>query len=224
MAGSRPAHASGLEHGTRRTALVAGATGLVGGELVRQLATHPAYATVQMLTRRVPDTLLPGVEPLVVDFERPDAYADQLTADDVFCALGTTMRKAGSRAAFRRVDHDYVLDIARLARARGARHFLLVSSLGANPASRVFYSRVKGEVEAAVQELGYPSLTIVRPSVLLGTRAEFRLGEALVKPFGILMPRRYRPVHASAVAAQMIAAATRPVAGVRIIESQEIHA
>ena len=212
---------TGSPHG--RTALVAGATGLVGGELVRQLATHPAYATVRILTRRAPDTRTPGVEPLIVDFERLDAYADQIDANDVFCALGTTIRNAGTQAAFRRVDHDYVLEVARLARARGARHFLLVSSVGANPASRVFYSRVKGEIERAVQQLGYPSLTIIRPSLLLGDRSEFRLGEVLVKPFGFLMPRRYRPVYASVVAATMIAAAIAPSSGVQIIESSEIR-
>jgi uncharacterized protein YbjT (DUF2867 family) len=207
-----------------RTALVAGATGLVGGELVRQLAAHPAYAMVRMLTRRAPQTRPPGVEPLVVDYDQLDAYADELAADDVFCALGTTIRKAGSQAAFRRVDHDYVLEVARLAHARGARHFLLVSSIGANRASRVFYSRVKGEIEDAVQQLGYSSVTIIRPSLLLGDRAEFRLGEVLVKPFGFLMPQRYRPVHASAVAAMMIAAAADPAPGLRIIESHEMHA
>jgi uncharacterized protein YbjT (DUF2867 family) len=120
------------------------------------------------------------------------------------------------------VDHDYVVTLARLARDRGARHFLLVSSLGANPRSRVFYSRVKGEVEAAVLLLGYPAVTIVRPSLLLGERKEFRLGEALMKPFGPLMPRTYRPVHARAVAATMIRAAQEDQPGVRIIESRDI--
>jgi uncharacterized protein YbjT (DUF2867 family) len=204
-----------------RTALVAGATGLVGGELVRQLAAHGGYARVTALVRRpadLPDTVVP----LTADFERLEDVADQLAAGHVFCALGTTIRTAGSRAAFRRVDHDYVVSLARLARAHGARHFLLVSSVGADPRSRVFYSRVKGEVESAVQTLGYPSLTIVRPSLLLGPRSEFRLGEALVKPLGPLFPRRYRPVHARAVAATMIRAALEDRSGVRIVESREI--
>jgi uncharacterized protein YbjT (DUF2867 family) len=206
----------------RKTALVAGATGLVGGELVRQLASHPDYAKVVMLTRRQVAAPSPLIEPVVVDYERLDAATAALTADEVFCALGTTIRTAGSQAAFRRVDHDYVLDVARRARAQGAQHFLLVSSLGANPASRVFYNRVKGKVESAVQQLDYPSVTIVRPSLLLGDRAEFRLGEALAKPFGILMPRRYRPVHARAVAATLIGAAVRGQPGTHIIESKDI--
>lgn len=206
---------------TPPTALVAGGTGLVGGELVRQLAAHGEYARVTALVRRSADLPDPVV-PLAGDFERLEGVADQLGADHVFCALGTTIRKAGSRAAFRRVDHDYVVSLARLARAHGARHFLLVSSVGADPRSRVFYSRVKGEVEAAVQTLGYPSLTIVRPSLLLGPRSEFRLGEALVKPLGPLFPRRYRPVHARAVAATMIRAALEGQPGMRIVESREI--
>jgi uncharacterized protein YbjT (DUF2867 family) len=203
------------------TALVAGATGLVGGELVRQLAAHTGYARVTALVRR--PTNMPGtVVPLTADFERLDQLGNQLAADHVFCALGTTIRKAGSQEAFRRADHDYVVALARLAREHEARHFLLVSSLGADPRARVFYSRVKGEVEAAVRALGYPSLTIVRPSLLLGQRSEFRLGESLLKPLGPLLPRRYRPVHARAVAATLIRAAVEERPGLRIIESRDI--
>jgi uncharacterized protein YbjT (DUF2867 family) len=207
-----------------KRALVAGATGLVGGELIRQLSANSGYATVTALVRRPPRDLPSAVQAMVVDFGRLETAAGALAPDDVFCALGTTIRTAGSQEAFRLVDHDYVLEVARMARARGARHFLLVSSLGANPRSRVFYSRVKGEVEAALQELGYPSITIVRPSLLLGNRAELRLGETLMKQLGVLMPRKYRPVHASAVAACMLASAADPPFGVRIIESRDIGA
>ena len=208
---------------TARSALVAGATGLVGGELVRQLAEHPSYARLAVLLRRLPEAPLPErVEPVLVDYEHLDRSAAWFAVDDLFCALGTTIRQAGSQAAFRRVDHDYVVAVAQLARERGARHFLLVSSLGADARSRVFYSRVKGEVESAVRTPGYPSLTIVRPSLLLGPRSEFRLGEALVKPLAPLFPRRYRPVHARAVAATMIRAALEDRPGVRIIESRDI--
>ena len=208
---------------TGTTALVAGSTGLVGQELLRQLAAATGYGRVVALTRRPLATSYGDrVREVVVDFERLDAASDALAADHVYCALGTTIRKAGSQPAFRRVDHDYVVTLARVARDRGAGHFLLVSSLGANPRTRVFYGRVKGEVEAAVQALGYPSVTIVRPSLLLGDRAEFRLGEALAKPFGALMPRRYRPVHARAVAATLIRAAREGRPGVRVIESRDI--
>lgn len=207
---------------TRPTALVIGATGLVGREITDQLTGTEPYGTVMALVRRQVEDLPDAVSQIVVDFERLDDAAGRLGADHVFCALGTTMRTAGSRAAFRRVDHDYVLTLARLARATGARHFLLVSSVGANPRSRVFYTRVKGEVEAAIQSLGYPSITIIRPSMLLGDRREFRLGEVLMKPLGPLMPRPYRPVHARAVAATLIRAAQEEMPGVRIIESRDI--
>jgi len=205
-----------------RTALVAGSTGLVGSELVRQLAANPGYAGVAALVRR-PVADFPGaVTAVIADFEQLDEVGEGLDRDHVFCALGTTMRTAGSREAFRRVDHDYVVTLARLARERGARHFLLVSSVGADPRSRVFYLRVKGEVETAIRSLGYPSITIVRPAMLLGDRTEFRLGEVLMKPLGPLMPRTYRPVHARAVAATLIRAALDDRPGVRIIESREI--
>ena len=207
---------------SERTALVLGATGLVGAELVRQLAAHPTWTHVSAVVRRVPDRMPDTVTPIMTDFEHLDRIGVRLAADHVFCALGTTIRAAGSREAFRRVDHDYVLTAARLAREVGARHFLLVSSLGADARSRVFYSRVKGEVEEALQTLGYPSVTIVRPSLLLGDRTEFRLGEALMKPLGPLMPRRFKPVHARAVAATLIRAAETDAVGVRVIESVEI--
>jgi uncharacterized protein YbjT (DUF2867 family) len=206
-----------------RTALVAGSTGLVGRELLRQLAETPGYERVSALTRRPLDARLGDrVREATVDFAHLDSAGNVLAADHVYCTLGTTIRKAGSQDAFRRVDHDYVVALARLARERGAGHFLLVSSLGSDPRSRVFYSRVKGEVEAAVQTLGYPSVTIVRPSLLLGDRDEFRLGEAILRPLGWIMPRRIRPVHARAVAATLIRSAQDARPGVRIIESRDI--
>jgi uncharacterized protein YbjT (DUF2867 family) len=180
---------------------------------------------VTALTRRALGTPLGDrVQEAVVDFERLDAAGDVLAADHVYCALGTTIRNAGSREAFRRVDHDYVVALARAARARGARHFLLVSSIGADPRARTFYLRVKGDVEEAVQALGYPAVTIVRPSLLLGPRDEVRPVEVLMKPLGALMPRRFRPVHARAVAATLIRAGLSDRAGVTIVESRDITA
>lgn len=207
-----------------RTALVAGATGLVGGECVRLLAGDDRFGRVIALVRQ-PSAGLPlpdRVERWVVDFERLDDSTDLPPASHVFCAMGTTMRRAGSRPAFRRVDHDFPVALARVTLRRGARHFLLVSALGARPGSRVFYLRVKGEVEADIRALGFPSVTIVRPSFLVGERAQVRLGEALAIRFAWLMPRRSRPVQVRDVARALIAAAGADQPGVQVIESAAI--
>jgi uncharacterized protein YbjT (DUF2867 family) len=160
----------------------------------------------------------------MVDFERLDRAAEQFAVDAIVCALGTTMRQARSRERFRRVDFDYPLEAARLARARGVPHFLLVSALGANARSRIFYNRVKGELEEALGGQGFPSLTIVRPSLLLGSRREFRLGEVIAKHLAFLTPARIRPVSARAVAAALVASAMNPVPGRILLESAEIRA
>jgi uncharacterized protein YbjT (DUF2867 family) len=144
--------------------------------------------------------------------------------DRIFCALGTTIRKAGSRERFREVDHDYPLAVARLGVQQGTGHFLLVSAIGADPGSRVYYNRVKGEVEAAVAALPYRSLTLVRPSLLLGERDEFRLGEEVMKQMAFLLPRKYKAVEARAVAAALVQAAREDAPGRRAIESKEIPA
>jgi len=208
-----------------RRVLLAGATGLVGRECLAQLTADPSVSEVLALVRLAPDASTlhhRKLRFLQVDFEQLGLHARQLAADQVVCALGTTIRRAGSRSAFRRVDFDYPLALARLARQQGARHFLLVSALGADPASAVFYSRVKGELEQALRVLDYPSLTIVRPSLLLGKREEFRLGEEFAKRFGWAVPRRYAPVRAADVAAALVEAAREDRPGQRVIESADI--
>lgn len=205
--------------------LLAGATGLVGRECVSRLTADPSVSSVTALVRRAPDpatVLHRKIRFEQIDFEQMGLHARKLAADQVICALGTTIRVAGSREAFRHVDFDYPLALARLARQQGARHFLLVSALGADPASRVFYSRVKGELEQALAALDYPSLTVVRPSLLLGDREEFRFGEELAKRLAWATPRRYAPVKASDVAAALVEAAREDLPGLRVIESADI--
>ena len=208
-----------------RRVLLAGATGLVGRECLARLAADPTVAVINAIVRRVPDEV-PSTTGKIryqrVDFDRLDQFPASFEVDQAVCALGTTLRQAGSREAFRRVDHDYALNVARLARAGGARHFLLVSALGADAASKVFYNRVKGELEADVQMLGYPSVTIIRPSILRGDRAEFRLAEEIAKRLGWVAPRRYRPVHAGDVASALAMAAGEDRPGLRVVESDEI--
>lgn len=215
-----------LEVSPRMVALLAGATGLVGREILHRLADDERVAQVRALARRplASSDTAPRVLECRVEYERLDASARWFEVDTVFCALGTTIRQAGSQEAFRRVDHDYPLMVARAALAHGARHFLLVSALGADARSGVFYSRVKGELEEAVRALGFPCVTIARPSVLLGSRSERRIGEEIAKRIGWLAPARFRPVRAARVATALIEAAHAPVPGVRIIESIALQA
>ena len=159
---------------SRRTALLAGASGLVGGHLLQRLLADPRYRQVIAVSRKALGIEHPKLRSLITDFDPIEAAIAGLgeTVDDAFCALGTTIKTAGSRAAFRRVDFGYVVAFARAARAAGARHFMLVSAIGASARSRIFYLRVKGETEEAVAALGYPALHIFRPGLLLGQRAE----------------------------------------------------
>ena len=201
-----------------RRVLLAGATGLVGRALLHQLLADPMVGEVRALTRRAlsRSELLgrgghpPGDERLQVceiDFERLDRHTELFEVDWVCCAMGTTLRKAGSRAAFRQVDFDYPFQMAQLARAHGARQLLLVSAMGADADSRVFYNRVKGELEEALSELDYESVCVAQPSLLAGERGEFRLAERLGLALGFLMPERFKPVQAAQVAAGLLAVA-----------------
>lgn len=205
--------------------LVAGATGLVGRAAIRLAAGDPRFSAVAALVRRPVDFGVPAgrVEVRRVDWDALDATPDACRADAVLCALGTTRRAAGSRAAFRVVDHDYVVALARLARAQGATHFLLVSALGADPRSRVFYSRVKGEVEAAVAGMGWPGVTMARPSFLAGDRPEPRPGERLGLAVARLLPARWASVPAASVACALLAAALAGPRGHSVIENAELR-
>jgi uncharacterized protein YbjT (DUF2867 family) len=207
-----------------------GATGLVGSECLRLLQDDGGFSRVVIFTRR-PLSVKPSgaadhptLETHVLDFEQIERQGNALAVDQIVCALGTTIRKAGTRQAFRKVDFDYPLAIARIALAQGARHFLLVSAFGANAGSRLFYHRVKGEPEAAILALPFRSHTIVRPTLLLGKRAEFRLGEKIAEWLAFLTPEKYKPVSAVAVAEALVASAREDRAGKRIIEPAEIRA
>lgn len=199
-----------------RIAVVAGYTGLVGRHLVDLLLGAPGYSAVKLVGRREPAQSHPQLETVLTELGDLGRLRQRLVADDAFCCLGTTIKAAGSRAAFERVDYHMVVDFARVARAAGAQRFFLVSSLSANPRSPVYYSRIKGRTESALREVGFETLHIVRPSLLLGDRPEHRAGEALAQrlapAFNVLLPgplQKYRAVQARDVAAALLELAGR---------------
>ena len=206
-------------------ALLAGATGLVGREIAAQW-TGPGL--LHLLVRRPLAAAHPTHRVQLVDYRALPALP---AADSAFCCLGTTIKAAGSQAAFRAVDLDAVLAFARAARAAGATRFAVVSALGANPTSGNFYSRVKGEMEAAVAGLGFASVVIARPSLLAGDRAALgqpprtgeRLALALTAPLAGLIPKAWRPIAAATVARAMRRALEAAGPGVRIVESAELQ-
>ena len=208
-----------------KTLLLVGATGLVGQSVLTQALADPHVARVVALTRR-PLTAHPKLENPLVAFDALPAEAPWWAVDGAICTLGTTIKKAGSRPAFRRVDHDYPLAIATLARRHGTAAFALVSSVGADATSRTFYLRTKGETERDLTALNFPSLTILRPSLIGGARAERRPAEALALRFfaavSFLLPRRYRIVPAERIAQKLLAAALAAAPGARTIESEAI--
>ena len=217
---------------TPRTALLAGATGLVGRELLSLLLASENYRTVHVLLRRTSANVQadPKLKIREVDFTRLPATLPAV--DDVFIALGTTIKIAGSEAAFRQVDFDFVVNVARAARAAGATRLAVVSALGADAKSRIFYNRVKGEMEAAIAQLGYESVVIAQPSMLLGDRAALgqppRSSEIwaarLLAPLGWIMPKSVRPIPADAVASALLAAMLDAKPGVHVLKSGAMQA
>lgn len=205
--------------------LLAGATGLVGRATLEIALSSTAVAGVVAPTRR-PLPPHPKLLNPVVDFDALPGDAAWWRVDAVACALGTTIRDAGSQEAFRRVDHDYCLAIARHAHAHGARAFALVSALGADPASPVFYSRTKGELEQALERIGFDSLTLLRPGLLGGRRTRRRAGERwaqrLLGALGPALPRRYRVVPPEHVAAALLDAALEARPGRQVVPSDQL--
>ncbi len=216
------------------TALIIGASGLVGGFCLRALLAETSYEKIISLGRR--KLLVPSLPPMnaarleqqVIDFSKPDSF--QLPPlGDLFCAIGATIRKAGSQQAFRQVDLDLPLSVATAALDAGARQCLLVSAIGADPDSGNFYLRTKGELEQALSKLPFMALHIFRPSLLLGPRQEFRLGEAVMTPVARLLQyamvgglTKYRPIAAETVARAMVAAAKLQTTGIHVYGYSEI--
>ena len=207
------------------TLLLVGATGLVGRHVLELALADPRVGRVVAPSRR-PLVAHPRLKVPSVDFEQLPEHAGWWRADAVICTLGTTLRTAGSQATFHRVDHDYPLTVARMARSHGTPTYVLNSAIGADASSRIFYNRVKGELEQDLVAEKFQSLTFVRPGVIGGHRHEFRLGErALVAALsfaGPLLPLRWRLNPASQIAHELLEAALCPVAGVHIVTSDRM--
>jgi uncharacterized protein YbjT (DUF2867 family) len=212
-----------------KTALIAGATGLVGRTCLSLLLANSTYAKVVAVGRRPLELTHPKLEPRLVSF---DALAQEpmIAADDAFCALGTTMRQAGSKEAFHAVDHDAVVNFAYWARGGGASTLCVVSSVGADPDSGNFYLATKGKMETGVREQYFERLHVFRPGLLIGDRKEARASErAAAAALAILNPllmgslRKYRSIPAEAVAKAMVAAAQDPVKGSWLHHSPEME-
>lgn len=225
---SQPGFAIGKR---RRTAIVAGATGLVGGAVVEELLADGNIGSVHVLVREEKPAWRKrsGLTQHVVDYRARLPVLP--TVDDAYCCLGTTIKVAGSQEAFRAVDFDAALAFARAAQAAGATRFGLVSALGADPHSRVFYNRVKGEVERAIAALGFESMVIARPSLLLGdrtalnqpTRRGERIAALLTRPLGWLMPASVRPIEAATVARALVRSLQRGEPGLFALSSATLQ-
>lgn len=209
-----------------KTAILLGATGLVGSHLLDYLLRDPRYGAVVALVRRPLAVQHPKLRQEILDFDQPDPA--KIQGDDLFCALGTTLLKAGTKEAQYRIDCTYPYEIGRLAKANGVRQYLLVSSLGADAQSSNFYLKTKGDLEEKLRALKFETFVSARPSILLGERSEFRLGErigiALAKTFAILIPKKYRGIPAERVAAALIELANSNLRGTHVVESDRLQA
>jgi uncharacterized protein YbjT (DUF2867 family) len=214
---------------SERHALLLGATGLVGGHVLRLVLDDSRWTRVTVLARREGGVTHAKLDWRVVHFDDERTWRDDVRVTDLFDCMGTTIKQAGSRAAFRRADLDIPLAVARAAHAQGATHLSVVSSLGADPRSRVFYSRVKGELEESVRGIGFASVHLLRPSLLLGARSQPRAGERvgevaldLLSPLLVGGLRKYRAIRGEDVARALLALAVAPTTGVRVFLSDEL--
>ena len=212
-----------------KTALIIGATGLVGEECLKELLASSIYEKVIVLARKQPQMENPKLKTIVVDFDKLEAYKPEIKADDIYCTIGTTIAKAGSQAAFKKVDYEIPLRVAEIAKQNGAKKFILVSAMGANSGSGIFYSRVKGELEDALKKLNYDSLIIFRPSLLIGNRKEKRTGEAIgvfvAKKLSFLFTgplKKYRGTPVEVLAKKMVQFGIEENSGMRIVDNEQI--
>ena len=214
----------------KRNALIAGATGLVGNALLQQLLNDNQYDKIILLIRKPLEIANSKLVILQNDFDKIESLNPGFTIDDVFCALGTTINTAGSQDAFYKVDFTYVVNLGKWCEANGVKRFMIVSAMGANAKSGIFYNRVKGEMEEAVNQLNILQKMIFRPSLLMGNRKEKRTGEkiaqAVMGGLGFLFVGpllKFKGIHADVVAKAMIKAAKLDKQGFTVYESGEMQ-
>jgi uncharacterized protein YbjT (DUF2867 family) len=214
----------------KKSVLLVGATGLVGGELLTFLLNHSGHEKVKVFTRKALKINHPKLEQIIVDFNKLGQYKEHFNVKDVYCCLGTTIKKAGSQDAFRKVDYEYPVVLAKLAVERNVERFLIITAMGADKSSKVFYNRVKGEVEEELRKSGIGTLHIFRPSLLLGEREEFRLGEKVAIILSPILSlamvgglRKYRPIQAKNVAKAMLLTGQTEVSGTFVYPSDAIQ-
>jgi uncharacterized protein YbjT (DUF2867 family) len=211
-----------------QTAVVIGASGLVGSHVVQQLLADDAFNKVRVLVRKPLAIQHPKLEQQIADFSNYNEYQTKLGKGDcIFCCIGTTNAKVkGNKALYRTIDFDIPVNAARFGSEAGFKHYLLVSAMGANSSSRIFYSRLKGEVEEVIGTFPYQSFHVFRPSFLLGKRTEQRLGEsigkAISKLFSFLIPSNYKPIEAATVAKAMVTAAKQQKSGFAVHNYREM--
>ena len=209
---------------TSRTVLVIGSTGLVGRECVRLLLADNSVSRVTALVRN--ETTMFGSHERLdirrVDFDKLGRYPGLFAVDQIICAIGTTLRKTPSRDVYRQIDYGYPIEAGKLGKEQGVTHYLAVTAVGASSRSRFFYNRLKGELEDGLTSIGFRSLTIARPSVLMGERSETRRSEKIAWKLAVLTPRKYKPVPVHNVARALVSAARADLPGKRIITNAEM--
>ncbi len=210
-----------------KTALIAGSTGLIGSQLLQMLLDSDRYSQVVALTRQDLPLQHPKLTQLKIDFSKLGESLDDFAADDIYCCLGTTMAKAGSKENFYQVDFYYPLLLAKSGKQRGVKQYMLVSALGADKNSSIYYSQVKGDIEEAISQEHFSALHIFRPALLLGSRSEQRTGEDAAKIvyriFGFLIPKKYKAIDSAKVARAMLHFASQEKKGIYIHESKDLQ-
>ncbi|MEJ2004512.1 MAG: NAD(P)H-binding protein [Cyclobacteriaceae bacterium] len=210
--------------------IVAGATGLIGQQLVRMLTDSPSVNEVKLVTRRSAGFSDPKIEEILTDFDDLDKHKERFAAEAAYCCLGTTMKKAGSKDAFYKVDHDYVLHFARNVREAGVERFFVITAMGADADSMFYYNRVKGQTEHDLKEINFKELHILQPSLLLGDRQESRPGESIGKvvtsavSFLFAGPlKKYKPIRDTTVARAMMVLSEQNANGIFVHDSANIQ-